>query len=224
VSTIADVWFAHDDGALVRTLTELPGADATVLRETSTDPSPNTYFIRFENVHADAIRPALASDHTVRDVTPISTSETRQVWSVQFTEEAKLLNPMVADEGGFVFHARCSATENSSGWRERWFLPTHDALYTIWQRAREEKFEFEIFHFNTLDGELSAYSSGRTLTDDQRDALALAYERGYFTVPREASLDDLADELGLSPAAVAGRLKRGMKVLIEESLLVDDSE
>jgi predicted DNA binding protein len=47
------------------------------------------------------------------------------------------------------------------------------------------------------------------LTARQRETLRLAHERGYFEIPREVTLDDLADELGVSNQAVSERLRRG---------------
>ncbi|WP_309138889.1 helix-turn-helix domain-containing protein [Haloterrigena gelatinilytica] len=45
------------------------------------------------------------------------------------------------------------------------------------------------------------------------------YERGYFEDPRDSSVEDLADALGVSSSAVSGRLRRGLKALIENSLV-----
>lgn len=56
------------------------------------------------------------------------------------------------------------------------------------------------------------------LTRKQRETLRLARERGYFEVPREATNEDLAEELDLTDAAIAHRLRRGMKTLIDETL------
>jgi len=49
------------------------------------------------------------------------------------------------------------------------------------------------------------------LTDTQREALVLAYERGYFESPREATLGDLGEELDISQQAVGSRLQGGIK-------------
>lgn len=224
MSTIAEVQFAHEDGALAYTLKKLPAVDAKIIRETSTEPAQSTYFLRFGSHNSGAIRQALAADHTVRHGTPISESEDRQVWRIEFADEARLLNPVVTSEGGFVLHAQSTNMAGDRwGWHERWLLPSHEALYTIWQTARDEGFAFDIVHFQPWDGGLSEYTAAETLTDEQRDALALAYERGYFTEPRETDLEALADELGISPSAVSGRLKRGMKLLIEESLTVNEN-
>lgn len=60
------------------------------------------------------------------------------------------------------------------------------------------------------------------LTDDQRDALATAYRRGYFEEPRRATLEDVAAELGISARAVAGRIRRGQATLLERTGLAAD--
>jgi predicted DNA binding protein len=52
------------------------------------------------------------------------------------------------------------------------------------------------------------------LTDEQREALELALERGYFEVPRRATLSDLAGDLDVSQQAVSERLRRGTQKVI----------
>ncbi|WP_284440233.1 helix-turn-helix domain-containing protein [Haloarcula marina] len=56
------------------------------------------------------------------------------------------------------------------------------------------------------------------LTDPQREVLMLALERGYFTVPRDASLSDLATALGISSQAASERLRRGTQTLVSNTL------
>lgn len=56
------------------------------------------------------------------------------------------------------------------------------------------------------------------LTAEQREALELAHEMGFFAVPRETSAADLADHLGISPGAVSERLRRGSATLVEQAL------
>ena len=57
------------------------------------------------------------------------------------------------------------------------------------------------------------------LTDTQREALILAYERGYFDSPREASLEDVAAELGITQQSLSSRLRRGHRRLIGGTLI-----
>lgn len=56
------------------------------------------------------------------------------------------------------------------------------------------------------------------LTETQQEALVLAFERGYFESPREVTMEDLGDELGISHQAVASRLRRGIKHILGSTL------
>lgn len=46
------------------------------------------------------------------------------------------------------------------------------------------------------------------LTDRQLEVVRTAFEMGYYEVPREASTEDVADELDLDPSTVAEHLQR----------------
>lgn len=56
------------------------------------------------------------------------------------------------------------------------------------------------------------------LTDAQREALALAYDHGYFDSPRETTLAELADQLGITQQALGSRLQRATRRLVERAL------
>jgi predicted DNA binding protein len=70
--------------------------------------------------------------------------------------------------------------------------------------------------------ESESHDDGSSLTDSQREALLLAYERGYYDSPRTTNLSDLGEFLGISRQAVSNRLKRGTRQLIEETLVRRD--
>ncbi|OIB58332.1 helix-turn-helix domain-containing protein [Natrialba sp. SSL1] len=56
------------------------------------------------------------------------------------------------------------------------------------------------------------------LTDTQQEALVLAYERGYFESPREVTLEELGEELGISQQAVGSRLWGGIRHVLGSTL------
>ncbi|MCU4801690.1 helix-turn-helix domain-containing protein [Halobacteria archaeon HArc-gm2] len=66
---------------------------------------------------------------------------------------------------------------------------------------------------------LPVKGDGIELTDAQREALVLAYERGYFDSPRETTLDEMASELGISQQSLSSRLRRGHRRLIGGTLV-----
>ena len=63
--------------------------------------------------------------------------------------------------------------------------------------------------------------TGDVLTEPQREALALAYERGYFESPRGATLEEVADELGITGQSLGSRIQRGVERLVAEALAAD---
>jgi predicted DNA binding protein len=56
------------------------------------------------------------------------------------------------------------------------------------------------------------------LTDSQLEALVLAYERGYFNSPRDVTMAELGEELGISQQAIASRLRRGIRQILGQTL------
>jgi len=46
----------------------------------------------------------------------------------------------------------------------------------------------------------------------------LAYERGYFNLPRDVTMEELGEELGISQQAVASRLRRGIRNILAGTL------
>lgn len=71
---------------------------------------------------------------------------------------------------------------------------------------------------------ISTFKSGREydLTDGQQKALVMAYSRGYFDSPRDATQDDLAEELGITRQAVSSRLQRGIRRLVASTLITPE--
>jgi predicted DNA binding protein len=102
----------------------------------------------------------------------------------------------------------------SDGWRQTGWFADRDAFRefsSFWQRNTS----FQV-HRLTRDGE--SEPSGNGLTDPQHEALRTAYELGYFDIPRQASLEEVAAELAISPPSVSERLRRAQTQLIEETV------
>lgn len=224
MATLTEVRFAHEDGALADTLSALSEVNVRVLPETSTDPERVMYVMAFEKADPETLEATLRRDHTVSDVRPMPEFDGCNLWGVAFDDETKLLGPRVTQDGGFVVDARSAGSDRDPrGWHERWLLPDREAVHDIWEYARDEGFEFEVLDFHRKTDVDVENPIRDSLTDQQRAALLTAFERGYFAEPREASLEAVADELGHSPSAAGGRIKRGMKSLIETTLAVDYS-
>lgn len=61
------------------------------------------------------------------------------------------------------------------------------------------------------------------LTEPQQEALVVAYQRGYFESPREVTMEEIGEELGISQQAVASRLRRGIKHILGSTIPATES-
>lgn len=219
MAIVTEVRFAHERGALAHTINQAPDVEVNVVPEASTDPEQNLYVFRFEGIDSASVRDLLEADHTVHRIQPMTGFE-EELWGVVFAEETELMGPLVTSHDGFVLEAQSSSPEDDlRGWYEEWLLPDRRALHDIWQRAREDGFDFEVLEFREQGREDPKYTGPNDITEEQREALLMAFERGYFEEPRETSLEELATELDVSASAVGARLRRGMKSLVRSSLV-----
>jgi predicted DNA binding protein len=60
------------------------------------------------------------------------------------------------------------------------------------------------------------------LTDRQREYLTVAHRRGYFDVPRECTLAELADALGVDKSSASETIRRGAGRVVERFIVRRD--
>lgn len=163
-----------------------------------------------------AADPTFVTDVTLEN-TPVSSVEIvreignsalyRAVWS----SEQRGIHGILTDQGVTLLDAEgCS-----DGWSFRIRFPDHEATTRFREACDEQSISYEVHRIYSLT-ELS--TDGHGLTDEQREALVAAFERGYFRVPRETSLSELAEQLEISPQAASGRLRRGLERMLDGTL------
>lgn len=100
-------------------------------------------------------------------------------------------------------------------WRFEVRGETQDAIAEFREDCQEHDISITITAIHAM---LPIQGAGYELTETQREALVLAYERGYFDSPRRASLEDIAEELDISQQSLSSRLRRGHRRLIQATL------
>ncbi|MFP9062061.1 helix-turn-helix domain-containing protein [Natrialbaceae archaeon A-chndr2] len=101
------------------------------------------------------------------------------------------------------------------GWRFEVRGESQEAIAEFREYCQENDITMEITAVHAM---LPIQGEGYELTETQREALVLAYERGYFDTPREVSLEEIADELGITQQSLSSRLRRGHRRLIGATL------
>ncbi|XVH32088.1 helix-turn-helix domain-containing protein [Haloferacaceae archaeon DSL9] len=154
---------------------------------------------------------AARSEPAIDQLTAVDRIETGTLFAAQWNRDAAGTLRGIVQSDGTILHARAN--------QERW-------LFQVRFHGADETAAFRTFcsendvpiNIQRITTDPDHQSDRRyDLTTEQREALAVAYQAGYFDEPRRATLDELADELGISPRAVTGRLRRGQAKLIERT-------
>lgn len=212
------VYATHPDLALVQTIRSAPSARIGVVSDAGTDPRHDVHCFWVETGDFEAFERALAADSTVASFSAVAGAEARRTYQIQYSDDAKLVSPVVTEAGGLVLETHSHA----GGWVLQLQLKDRETLYELDAFAEAEDIRFEVLELH--EAETGEVDSGFGLTEPQAETLVSAYLQGYFDEPREATLETLADLLDVSQTAVSGRLRRGSAALIEDTLLDDEDE
>ena len=100
------------------------------------------------------------------------------------------------------------------GWRQIGWFSNRNAFKkfsSFWQRNSE-------FQLDRLTCDREPEPPGDGLTNHQHEALRTAFEMGYFDIPRQVSLEEIAAELNISASSLSERLRRAQSQLIQETV------
>ena len=139
----------------------------------------------------DAVEPTLANDPTVAHASELVRTEERRLYRIEWSSNIRLLCRLLLSSQAVLQNA--SATD--SHWNVEIIYPDRESLSQISGYCDQYNLSFEIESIRTLDPEQTTQYG---LTSAQYEALMLAWERGYFEVPREIDLEGLAEEIGVS--------------------------
>jgi predicted DNA binding protein len=109
-----------------------------------------------------------------------------------------------------------SGIGTATGWDFEVRGESQDEISEFRSYCQEHDIPIDITAVHSL---LPVQGEGYELTDTQREALVLAFERGYFDSPRTATLQEIADELGITQQSLSSRLRRGHRRLIAATLV-----
>lgn len=161
----------------------------------------------------EALEPALREDPSVEKVRTIDLNSEIGYFNVHWAEVVEQLVDRIVDQHGIMQEAEAI----DGTWYLKLKFVDHDALEAFQSHFRERGYSFDLQRLH--DGPVPKERE-YDLTSEQREALVAALEMGYFAVPRDAPISDLAEELGVSTNAVSQRLRRATGNLTSNVLTV----
>lgn len=152
-------------------------------------------------------------DHpAIKTCVPLDCVGESTLYRIEWEEETDLIQG-IASADAVILEAY-----GNGEWIFRLRFPDHDQLSRFHNFVLEHDLPMHIDRTYTLT-ETTARGHRFDLSQQQREALLLATEDGYFATPRETSLGDLAEELGISEQAVSNRIRRGNEKILQTVLL-----
>jgi len=207
----------HPDIVLTGAVTHDRSSKVRSVSEAGTDPTSGKFFYRIESSDFLRFEDGLRNDNTVGEFERvIETRDREAIYSFEYTDEAKILSPVISAASGVILDME----NDGSAWILTVWMPDRTDLAHLWDYARRNDIEIDLLRVNEY---ASLGNTDAGLTDSQREALLVAFERGYFEEPRDATLGEVAADLDISQPAASGLLRRGIKRLIVSSMM-DDSE
>jgi predicted DNA binding protein len=186
--------------------------EARIKLERSVPLAETTPFLWVTGADAASIRAAADRCEAVRDVTVLQSSEASLV-GVEWASTNCFLGLLIETDVTCL-----RGTGAADGWRFHLRFPDRETLATCYQRCEERDLSLQVESVRS-PANTGPRAPDDALTPGQREALTVALEAGYFGVPREAALVDVAADLGVSDTAASQRLRRGVERLLRESLM-----
>ena len=140
------------------------------------------------------------------------------LYRITWTSDHNGLVRGITESEGTVLEAHADG-----GWEYRIRFNDHDRLSQFHNYCTDRDIAIHIVRTYTLTERTDSVRQF-DLSNQQREALVLGLRAGYFDTPREATLSELADELGISQQAVSNRIRRGTKHVLSDVLLSSSSD
>ena len=214
MATVAELRVPAEEFALAETFERCPDAEFEVLQAAASTTTGPGSLVWASGSDPGRIEAALAADPSVESAAVVDDRGDRLLHRLSWASQASvvvaiLLHDAVATE--VVAADGC--------WRVEAIFPDREALSTAYDLSERYGVDFEVANIYALSDDCTRTFD---LTEKQRDTLAVAHELGYFKIPREVSLDELADRIGISRQAISERLRRAHDALVASTVRSGD--
>jgi len=154
------------------------------------------------------------TDHpSANEMTLLTGTNGDEIYWLDWEHESDEFLTAVRESGGHLL----SGNSHCGRWQFRVQFPDPDSLSVFNDLLRERGVEDDVL--SVTNSWSASRGDADALTTPQREAFEVAYQAGYYDIPRQASTADVAEQLGISDQALSERLRRGTARLIQAAVL-----
>ncbi len=170
----------------------------------------------------DTVHEALEADPSIDVIASVTDSKQgdrtvdaddrdRWLFQLEFGDGFKLFQQIVAENDGAILAAR----GESGTWTIKLLFHERASLSECYTLFGQYEFDVEV---TRLAGTNEFTGAQTPLTETQYETICKAHELGYFDIPRQITLKELAAELDISHQALSERLRRCHAALVSAEL------
>lgn len=213
MDTIAELRLSADDFALKQTLEAAPSTRFETERVAAHDTEHVLPLVWATSDDLDLLEELLQEDSTVENVELLTSLDDEQLYRMKWVKNVHFIVHMLVEENAAIL----SCSGESDFWHFRVLFPDRQALSDTHDFCQRWNLGVTIERAYDLDSE----RHGRFgLTKEQSEVLVLALANGYYEIPRSTGTADLAEIIGISPQAVAERLRRAHRNVVQSSVTI----
>lgn len=161
---------------------------------------------------------AVRDDSSIKNLTKLNAQEDATLYRAEWTDKIVDVTNTLIQAGATLLEA----IGQDGQWMIELRFDTPDGLTAFNRYLTETDMEAELQRL---------YRSGHPnterqpcLTDVQHETLVTALENGYYQTPREITMSELADKLGISQQALSKRLRGAHQTVVENSLAIESAD
>jgi predicted DNA binding protein len=197
--------------ALAETLKRLPSLEIEVEQIAAHATDWTMPCIWVANADFDAVDDAFAADSSVESIIETLEFDNEKYYLIDWSDDIDERINTYVDHAGSVL----TATATADGWQVQLRFATRDQFDAFHETLTKEDYAFELIELTPIaERRYPAYH----LTSRQLEILRVARDQGYYKVPREITLRDLATEFDMSHQNLSKILRRATETLIDTTL------
>lgn len=208
------VEYHHRSEILHRTLQELPEIQIEV-RSLATGPNtPLRVVCAVTGASCGEFDELAPADPSISELKLLEDSEFRRLYWLRTVPDTvdQRAYEFAIDAGGVYLQSR----KTNQGWYTTMNYPDQESFQTFQRRISEAGMNIEPTVIRS--GQYLLSGGAFSLTDKQEAVLSEAVAGGYFEIPRETTLGEIATELSISKQAASERLRRALGAVAEAAV------
>lgn len=158
---------------------------------------------------------AISNDRSVESVRLSAAVDGGRLYRIAWNTSEMALIRWISNNDAVVLHGETEAQADE--WRLNLRVNSRETLEDLQQFCNDRAVRFRLIRLYKMEhAKIGRYS----YTEKQQEALITALELGYFEIPREASLEEVANAMDISTGAVSERLRRGQMNLVRDTMKI----